>query len=94
MGYEASLELAWDELEGLALQDCSISLLGDDYLVSAKERAVLLDGGAPAGQMQAVLILHYLIGLLRHGYRPSGEWVSFKETRDGSSSGRLFRRAP
>jgi hypothetical protein len=33
--------------------------------------------------MQAVLILHYLIGLLRHGYRPRGEWISFKETRDG-----------
>jgi hypothetical protein len=33
--------------------------------------------------MQGVLILHYLIGLLRHGYHPGGEWISFKETRDG-----------
>ena len=69
MGYEASLERAWDELDRLALQDCSVSLLGEDYQVRAKERAVLLACGAPAGQMQAVLILHYLIGLLRHGYR-------------------------
>ncbi len=83
MGYEASLELAWDELDKLALQDCSISLLGEDYQVKAKERAVLLACGAPAGQMQGVLILHYLIGLLRHGYHPRGEWISFKETRDG-----------
>ena len=83
MGYEASLELAWDELDGLALRDCAISLLGEDYQVKAKERAVLLAGGAPAGQMEAVLILHYLIGLLRHGYRSRGEWISFKETRDG-----------
>ncbi|MDQ1261936.1 MAG: hypothetical protein QG575_1117 [Euryarchaeota archaeon] len=83
MGYEASLERAWDELDGLALQDCTISLLGEDYQVKAKERAVLLACGAPAGEMQAVLILHYLIGLLRHGYRSCGEWISFKETRDG-----------
>jgi hypothetical protein len=83
MGYETSLERAWDELEELALQDCSISLLGEDYQVRAKERAVLLACGAPAGQMEAVLILHYLIGLLRHGYYPRGEWISFKETRDG-----------
>ena len=82
MGYEISLELAWDELEGLALQDGTVSLLGEDYQVRAKERAVLLCG-APAGQMQAVLILHYLIGLLQHGLHTSGEWISFKETRDG-----------
>jgi hypothetical protein len=82
MGYEASLERAWDELEGLALQDAAVSLLGDNYQVRVKERAVLLCG-APAGQMEAVLILHYLIGLLQHGYYPRGEWISFKETRDG-----------
>ena len=83
MGYEISLELAWDELEGLALQDAAVSLLGENYQVKAKERALLLAGGAPAGQMEAVLILHYLIGLLQHGYLPRGEWISFKETRDG-----------
>jgi hypothetical protein len=83
MGYEASLELAWDELEKLAMQDCMVSLLGENYQVRAKEREVLLAGSAPAGQMQAVLILHYLIGLLRHVYHPRGEWISFKETRDG-----------
>ncbi|MFA6372636.1 MAG: DUF3786 domain-containing protein, partial [Methanothrix sp.] len=64
-------------------QDAAVSLLGDNYQVRTKERAVLLACGSPAGQMEAVLILHYLIGLLRHGYRSSGEWISFKETRDG-----------
>ncbi|MCK9564677.1 MAG: DUF3786 domain-containing protein [Methanothrix sp.] len=83
MGYEASLERAWDELDRLALQDAAVSLLGDNYQVRTKERAVLLACGAPAWQMEAVLILHYLMGLLRHGYRPSSEWISFKETRDG-----------
>jgi len=42
MGYEASLHLAWDELDRLALQDAAISLLGEDHQVRAKERAVLL----------------------------------------------------
>ena len=83
MGYEISLQLAWDELDKLALQDCIVSLLGENYQVRASERAVLLHCGAQAGQMQAVLILHYLIGLLRSGYLPRGEWISFKETRDG-----------
>lgn len=50
----------------------------------AGERAVLLQPwGAPVGQMEAVLILHYLIGLLRHGFHTSGEWISFKETEGG-----------
>jgi hypothetical protein len=84
MGYEISLKLAWDELDRLALQDGTVSLLGENYQVRAKERAVLLHCGALAGQMEAVLILHYLIGLLQHGYRPRGEWISFKETRDGN----------
>jgi hypothetical protein len=83
MGYEASLERAWDELDRQALQDAAVSLLGENYQVRANERTVLLASGPPAGQMEAVLILHYLIGLLQHGYRPRGEWISFKETRDG-----------
>ena len=83
MGYEASLELAWDELEKLALQDCIVSLLGEDYQLRAKERAVLLAGDAPGGQMEAVLILHYLIGLLEHGFHTTGDWISFKETKGG-----------
>ena len=83
MGYEISLERAWDELDRLAFQDAAISLLGENYQVKAGERAVLLASGAPAGQMEAVLILHYLIGLLQHGYHPRDEWISFKETRDG-----------
>ena len=84
MGYEISLKLAWDELDKLALQDCTVSLLGENYQVKAGERAVLLQpSGAPAAEMEAVLILHYLIGLLKHGYHPAGEWISFKETPGG-----------
>lgn len=84
MGYEISLKLAWDELDKLALQDRTVSLLGENYKVKAGERAVLQQlSGAPAAEMQAVLILHYLIGLLMHGYHPTGEWISFKEMPGG-----------
>ena len=83
MGYEISLQLAWDELDKLALQDCIVSLLGENYQVRAGERIVVQSCGAPAGQMEAVLILHYLIGLLKHGFLTTGEWISFKETKGG-----------
>ena len=85
MGYEISLNLAWDELRRLSAPSrCIIPLLADNYEVKVDERAVLLESsGAPARQMEAVLILHYLIGLLKMGYHPSGEWISFKETEGG-----------
>lgn len=93
MGYEASLSLAWEKLERLDLQDCSISFLGEDYSLIAKEREVRLAGGAKAGQMQAVLILHYLIGFMQKGYCPCGEWISFKETRDGKLFWPAFKKS-
>jgi len=83
MGYEISFKLAWDELDRLALQDCTVSFLGENYQVRAGEREVLQPSGAPAGEMEAVLILHYLIGLLKHGFHTTGEWISFKETKGG-----------
>lgn len=86
MGYEIALELAWDELDRLALPGCTVPLLWENYQVKAEERAVLKPCGAPARDMEAVLILHYLIGLCRHGFHITGEWISFKET-DG---GKLF----
>lgn len=93
MGYEASLFLAWKELNRLDLQDCSISLLGEDYSLKAKKKEVRLAGGAHAGPMQAVLILHYLIGFLQKGYCPCGEWISFKETRNGKLFWPAFQKS-
>ena len=50
MGYEISLNLAWDELERLdAPSKCTVTLLRDNYEVKVGERAVLLESsGAPA----------------------------------------------
>ncbi len=85
MGYEISLKLAWDELDRLALEDRTVSFLGEDHIVRRVERAVLLPSGQPAGEMEAVLILHYLIGTARSGFSPSGRWISFKEAPAGTT---------
>jgi hypothetical protein len=85
MGYDIPLKLAWDELDRLALEDCTVCFLGDDHLVRRGERAVLLPSGQLAGEMEAVLILHYLIGMARSGFSPTGSWISFKEAPAGTT---------
>ena len=83
MGYEISLKLAWDELDRLGLEDCTVPFLGEDHLIRRGERGVLRPGGQPAGEMEAVLILDYLVGTARSGFSPSGSWISFKEAPAG-----------
>lgn len=87
MGYEISLGRAWDDLERLAMPPrCTIPFLADCYEVRIDERTVLRQpSGVPAEEMVAVLILHYLIGIKRHGSYPCGEWISFKETEGGKA---------
>ncbi|VVB70448.1 Uncharacterised protein [uncultured archaeon] len=87
MGYEIALGMAWGELEELCSSSViSISFLAEDYLVKIGERTILQSfTGARAPETEAVLILHYLIGLEKCGYKPSGEWISFKETEGGKA---------
>jgi len=83
VGYEIPLKLAWDELDRLGLETCSVPFLGEDYLIQKGERAVLEPTGQPAGEMEAVLVLHYLIGLSGRVFSPTGSWISFKEAPAG-----------
>ena len=83
MGYEIPLKLAWDELDRLGLEDCAVPFLGEDYLVRRGERAVREPSSLPAGEMEAVLVLHYLIGLSGRVFSPTGSWISFKEAPAG-----------
>ena len=85
MGYEISINKALDELKELAeFSKYSVLLLEDNYEVRVDERAVLsVAASAPAGEVEAVLILHYLIGLQKYGFHPTGEWISFKEIEGG-----------
>jgi hypothetical protein len=87
MTYEIALNKAWDEIKALALSPkYTVQFLTEIYEVSVIDRGVLLrSSGAPANEDVAVLILHYLIGILKHGYKQSGEWISFKEVWGGQS---------
>ena len=85
MGYEISLNMAWEELHELALpQICSLSLLANTYEIRIAEKAVLQQpSGVQAEEGLSVLILRYLVGRSKRGFHPCGEWISFKETDGG-----------
>jgi len=83
VGYEIPLKLAWDELDRLGVEDCAVPFLGEDYLVQRGDRAVLGPSSQPAGEMEAVLVLHYLIGLFGRSFSPTRSWISFKEAPAG-----------
>lgn len=95
MGYEIALNRAWREIEELApALKRVVAFLADTYEVRVSERLVLLmPSGTPAEEEVAVLILHYLIGILRHGYQRTGEWISFKDIWGGESFFPAYRKS-
>lgn len=95
MGYEIALNEAWKEINELASSsEYTISFLTDTYEVRVNDRLVLREAsGTPAKEEVAVLILHYLIGILSHGYRQSDEWISFKDIWGGESFFPAYRKS-
>jgi hypothetical protein len=95
MGYEISINKALDELKELAeASKYSVLFLEDNYEVRVDERTVLsVAASAPAGEVEAVLILHYLIGLQKYGFHPTGEWISFKEIEGGNVFWPAFQKS-
>jgi hypothetical protein len=99
MGYEISLKKAWEELESLseasfASKEYEVEFLCNAYRINVDDETVLCQlSGKPADEFVAVLALHYLIGLLKHGYSPSGDWISFKEIWGGNSFYPAFRES-
>lgn len=95
MGYEIALNEAWKEINELASSsEYTISFLTDTYEVRVNDRLVLQEAsGTPAKEEVAVLILHYLIGILSHGYRQSDEWISFKDIWGGESFFPAYRKS-
>jgi len=87
MGYEIALDKAWRELEDLSASDCySIPLLKEVYEVRLNDRSVTSKSSdGPAEKFISILILHYLLGILRYGYKQTGQWISFKELKGGNS---------
>lgn len=86
MPYETAVKKAWETLEDLseARTTYEVVLLGDRYDVNLKDKSIFSDScNVPAKEYLALLILHYLIGSLKGGYIPSGEWISFKDIEGG-----------
>ncbi len=95
MGYEIALNKAWKEIKELASSSkYTVAFLTDTYEVRVNDQLVLLEpSGTPAKEEVAVLILHYLIGILKHGYHQSGEWISFKDIWGGESFFPAYRKS-
>jgi hypothetical protein len=87
MGYEIALDKAWRELEDISASDSySVPLLTEVYEVRLNDGPVISkSSGKPAEEFIAILVLHYLLGILRHGYKSTGQWISFKELKGGNS---------
>ena len=94
MGCEIALGKAWAELEKIAFSPRSnVQFLTDTYEVNVSDRTILQQSSLlPAEDYLSVLIHHYLIGCLKHGYRPSGDWVSFKDIWGGDTYFPAYRK--
>jgi len=55
----------------------TVPFLGEDHTVSYPEGVVKRADGSPAGGMEAILILHYLVHA--DGLANSGEWVAYRD---------------
>jgi hypothetical protein len=94
MECEIALNIAWNELTEISTSDSfKVTLLMDIYNVNLRKRSVTSEASAmPANSYISVIILHYLIGFLKYGYKPTGEWVSFKEIWGGNSFFPAYRK--
>ena len=88
MPYEDALNKAWTDLDNsaAACESYSVSLLNDIYEVRRRERQIMsLACNVPAKDHVSIMILHYLIGIRKNGYIPTGEWISFKAIEGGAT---------
>jgi hypothetical protein len=75
MGYEISIDKAWRELEDLSASDSySVPLLTEVYEIRLNDRSVISkSSGKPTEEFFAILVLHYLLGILGYGYKSTGQ---------------------
>ena len=81
MGYETALSKGWGELQKAGFsQDNTIRFLAQEYALNFDSRRVMsLSSNAPANDIAAILILHYLAAASRGMPPLKRHWVSFKE---------------
>lgn len=94
MGYEAALEKAWKEIEGIAPDRIgAVKFLADEYEIDLKNRRVLsLACNVPAKDHVAILVLHYAIRRAKGLPALSGEWISFKQLEGGQGYYPAFKK--
>ncbi|MFH1782488.1 MAG: DUF3786 domain-containing protein [Candidatus Omnitrophota bacterium] len=92
MGYEVSIEKAWEELsdrEGKV----SVGFLNDEYEVDFESKEVLsLSCNIPAKDYYKILILHYLAKEENVLSIEQDDWASFKEMEGGGAYYTAFRK--
>jgi hypothetical protein len=94
VGCEIALDRAWNELNKLSAYEAyKVAFLTEEYDVNLGDKVVMSRSSSmPAENSTSLLILHYLIGLLKYGYRPRGEWKSFNRIWGGISYYPSFRK--
>jgi len=94
MSYDVARAKAWDELNKLApAQELKLRFLADEYSVRPAEKQVAcLSNPRPAGDMAAILILHYLAASLKGLPAVQGEWLTFRELSDVEGYYPAFRK--
>lgn len=92
MGYEAALAKAWNTLKEMSDKDVfSVSLLNETYDVNLSDSTVLTSSKTPAKTYTMILILHYIIGKIKNNFKPSQDFVSFKDIEAGEFYFSAFR---
>ena len=77
-----ALNKAWDEIKKLSGSSRFIvQFLTDTYEVNVNDRTILSQPSLlPAEDYLPVLILHYLLGIKKYGFKIDGKWISFNKT--------------
>jgi len=94
MGYEAALEKAWGELEGLdQRKPQSVKMLADEYEIDFEKKTVSsLSCNTPVKDFTAIIILHYLARKIGGLPEIIGEWLTFRELSGIEGYYQAFRK--
>ena len=94
MSYDVARAKAWDGLNKLApAQKFKLRFLADEYSIRPADKEVTcLSHSRPAGDMTAILILHYLVASLKGLPAVEGEWLTFRELSDVEGYYPAFRK--
>jgi len=92
MGYEASLEKAWDVFKDTSGRE-NLRFLSDEYEVDFSRKTILsLSCNVEAKDYYKILILHYLANEGKVSGIEKDRWISFKEMEGGKEYFSAFHK--